>query len=345
MDLVLPSIAITLGDPGGIGPEVIAKALGDPSVRRLARWVVVGSRVVFQDACTRWAPGLELREDGDAVAWQSRPTDTSQVRVVDSGQFAAGSELLHTDSAAQGAASLAWVREAIEGARSGTYHGVVTGPISKHAWSLAGERRFAGHTELFADAFGCPAHAMMFVSPVVCVILATIHVPLASVPRLITTEGVLSTIRMGHAACERLWLHPDGLPARIAVCGLNPHAGEKGLMGSEDEAVIAPAIEAARREGIDASGPFPGDTIFQKAVRQHGREPRFDLVVAMYHDQGLGPLKLVAFDSAVNMTVGLPIVRTSPDHGTAFDIAGQGLADPGSMRRAMEMAARLSRSV
>jgi 4-hydroxythreonine-4-phosphate dehydrogenase len=183
---------------------------------------------------------------------------------------------------------------------------------------------------------------MMFVSPVVCVILATIHVPLASVPGLITTERVLSTIRMGHATCARLGLHPRGRAARIAVCGLNPHAGEHGLLGSEDDAIIAPAIEASRREGIDASGPYPGDTIFQKAVRQQGREPRFDLVVAMYHDQGLGPLKLVAFDSAVNMTVGLPIVRTSPDHGTAFDIAGRGVADAGSMRSAMEMAVRLA---
>ncbi len=342
MSGTLPSIAITLGDPGGIGPEVVAKALADDALRHTAHWTVVGSRGVFHEACTRWSPGVAFYEDGGDLAWRAGPADSERIRVLDSGHFDASEGLVHSDSARQGAASLAWVREAIDGARAGKFQGVVTAPISKHAWALAGERRFAGHTELFADAFGNPLHAMMFVSPVVCVILATIHVPLASVPGLITTERVLSTIRMGHATCERLGLHPRGRAARIAVCGLNPHAGEHGLLGSEDDAIIAPAIEAARNEWIDASGPYPGDTIFQKAVRQQGREPRFDLVVAMYHDQGLGPLKLVAFDSAVNMTVGLPIVRTSPDHGTAFDIAGRGVADAGSMRSAMEMAVRLA---
>ncbi len=345
MERALPSLAVSLGDPGGIGPEVIAKALADDALRRSAHWTVVGSRAVFHDACTRWSPGVAFYEDDGSLVWRKGPSDAERISVIDNGHLDGTGRVLHADTAVQGRASLEWVREAIRGCKEGRFGGVVTGPISKHAWAMAGERRFAGHTELFADAYGNPAHAMMFVSPVVCVILATIHVPLASVPGLVTTAGVLSTIRMGHATCQRLGLHPPGMPPRIAVCGLNPHAGEHGLLGSEDDAIIAPAIESARREGIDASGPFPGDTIFHKAVRRPGQTPaKFDLVVAMYHDQGLGPLKLVAFDSAVNMTVGLPIVRTSPDHGTAFDIAGRGVADAGSMRSAMEMAVRLARA-
>jgi 4-hydroxythreonine-4-phosphate dehydrogenase len=337
-----PTIAITLGDPGGIGPEVIAKSLADATLRGMSNWVVVGSYAVMRSACQRWAPDVTLQL-GDDASNGTHARGTDRVLMRDSGVWTNDATPLREPAGAQGAASLAWVCEAIAGAKAGAYQGVVTGPISKEAWALAGEARFAGHTELFAESFGSPPHAMMFVSPALCVILTTIHVPLARVPALLTPERVLATLRLGDATCRRLGLHQENASPRIAVCGVNPHAGENGLIGTEDAAAITPAIVQARAEGIDAHGPFPGDTIFHKAVtRPGGPSPRYDLVVAMYHDQGLIPLKLLAFDAAVNMTVGLPIVRTSPDHGTAFDIAGTGIADPGSMKSAMHMAVRLA---
>jgi 4-phospho-D-threonate 3-dehydrogenase / 4-phospho-D-erythronate 3-dehydrogenase len=211
---------------------------------------------------------------------------------------------------------------------------IVTGPISKQAWKLAGHGQFPGHTELLAARFGGKRHGMMFVSPVLRVILATAHIPLMDIRNALTIGKVFDAIDLGHQACLRL-----GIPRpRIAVCGLNPHAGEGGMLGDEDQRLIEPAIRAAVEGGMDARGPFPADTIFNAAVKGE-----FDLVVAMYHDQGLIPLKLLARDSAVNVTVGLPVIRTSPDHGTAFDIAGRNKADPGSMRAAIELAISMAR--
>jgi 4-hydroxythreonine-4-phosphate dehydrogenase len=212
---------------------------------------------------------------------------------------------------------------------------LVTAPISKEAWALAGHGEFPGHTEFLAARCGTKRVRMMFVTPSLNVMLVTSHVPLARVPALLTIERVLDTIELGHEACRTLG------PAnpRIAVCGVNPHAGESGLLGDEEARSIAPAIRAARERGIDATGPFPGDTLFRAAL-----QGRYDLVVAMYHDQGIIPVKLLAFDRAVNLTAGLPIVRTSPDHGTAYDIAGKNLANPGSMHAAIDLAVRLARS-
>ena len=198
---------------------------------------------------------------------------------------------------------------------------------------MAGKGRFPGHTELLAARFHAKRTRMMFVSPALNVILATAHVPLMQLRDLLSIGRVFDTIDLGHEACLRLGIEAP----RIAVCGLNPHAGEGGLLGDEDGRVIEPAIAMAREHGIDACGPFPGDTVFRAAV-----SGRWDLVVAMYHDQGLIPVKLLAFDEAVNATVGLPAVRTSPDHGTAYDIAGQDRADPGSMKAAMRLAVRLA---
>ncbi|MBL8745635.1 MAG: 4-hydroxythreonine-4-phosphate dehydrogenase PdxA, partial [Phycisphaerae bacterium] len=211
---------------------------------------------------------------------------------------------------------------------------IVTAPISKEAWALAGHRKFPGHTELLAARYGAGRVRMMFVAPTLRVMLVTTHVPLADVPRIITIDRVFDTIELAHESCVRL-----GIPRpRIAVCGVNPHAGEAGLLGDDEARAIAPAIARARARGVDASGPWPGDTIFNAALNG-----RYDIVVAMYHDQGLIPVKLLAFDRAVNYSAGLPVVRTSPDHGTAFDIAGKNLADPGSMRAAIELAVRLVR--
>jgi 4-hydroxythreonine-4-phosphate dehydrogenase len=216
--------------------------------------------------------------------------------------------------------------------------GLVTAPISKEAWALAGHTKYHGHTELLAERLSAPRSAMYFHGPTLKVVLVTVHVPLARVPELLTAERVLDTIQLGHAACIELGIASP----RVAVCGLNPHAGEHGVLGSEDDAIIAPAIDAAHKRGIDASGPFPGDTIFLAAATPPAGKGKFDLVVAMYHDQGLIPVKLLDRERTVNVTVGIPTVRTSPAHGTAYDIAGKGVADPSSMIEAMLLAARMA---
>jgi 4-phospho-D-threonate 3-dehydrogenase / 4-phospho-D-erythronate 3-dehydrogenase len=307
--LTPPVLAITVGDPGGIGPEVVRAALADSEVRSLARF-----RVLAPASCIRGLSG--------------------DVEVVDygSGDFPA------SHGRAGGEVSYRMVEDAIAMAKRPVgdpvrVDAIVTGPISKLAWKLAGHGEFPGHTELFAARFGGEGGAgMMFVTPRLKVILATTHIPLSRVAEALTVDGVLRAIRLGHGACVRLGVARP----RIAVCGVNPHAGEGGVLGMDEERAIIPAIAAAVEGGMDASGPHPGDTVFNAAVAG-----RYDLVVAMYHDQGLIPVKLLDRDRAVNVTVGLPVVRTSLDHGTAFDIAGKGVADAGSMIAAIRLAARM----
>ena len=319
-----------MGDPGGIGPEVVVRALADDGLRATARFVVFGAEGALSEAAqfsnVPWPiPGVEVRSLTHAARTFARgPTPEG------------------------GAISFECVRRAIDAARlpqgdPRRLDGVVTGPISKEAWAMAGHL-YPGHTELFAESFRVDDYAMMFYAPPsrerpsLNVILVTTHLPLAQVPAAITPDRVRRAIRLGAQAMHRL-----GLPrARIGVCGLYPHAGENGLLGTEDRDTIAPVVAELRREGLDVQGPLPGDTVFAKALRGPGLSPQFDLVVAMYHDQGLAPVKLIARDRTVNMTVGLPVVRTSPDHGTAFDIAGKGVADAGSMRAAVELAVRLA---
>jgi 4-hydroxythreonine-4-phosphate dehydrogenase len=210
---------------------------------------------------------------------------------------------------------------------------IVTAPINKEAWHLAGHK-WPGHTELLTHHTRAKRTAMFFESPQLRVVLATVHVPLMELRNLMTIGRVFDPIDLGHQACLDL-----GIPApRIAVCGLNPHAGENGLFGDEETRVIRPAIQMARDAGIDVHGPFAADSIFTQAI-----EGRWDLVVAMYHDQGLIPMKLTQHRTAVNWTIGLPIIRTSPDHGTAYEIAGTGQADPRSMESAIKLAAHLAR--
>ena len=319
-----PTIAISLGDPAGIGPEVTAMALADAELMGRARFVIFGSWATWEAAhrACQLAPPSGAIELVDPAPELTVPMPGA-VRAPD---------------AAAGDASFRWVEGAIEAVRSGRAGALVTAPINKAAWDLAGHGQWAGHTELLAKRFGAQHVRMMFVAPQLRVILATTHVPLSQVAGLLTVERVFETVRAGARMCAQLGIDQP----RIAVCGLNPHAGEGGALGVEDEAIIAPAVEAAARAGIDAHGPFPGDTIFARAVSGPGKTPRFDLVVAMYHDQGLIPVKLLAFDEAVNVTLGLGAIRTSPDHGTAFDIAGTGAAHPGSMRAALELAIRLT---
>jgi len=341
----LPTIGITLGDPGGIGPEVIVKALADEALRARAKFVVLGPQWPMLHAAGLAGVRPFWSALTSAASLSDEPGTPGACVLLDESpsndpMTGASSRWPVSANARAGELSFALVERAISLAQSGVLGAIVTGPINKRAWSLAGHTRYPGHTELFAERFGGADQrwGMMFHASDVNarghalnVILATAHVPLMKVGPSLSVGRVLDAIMLGTHACRDL-----GVTApRVAVCGLNPHAGEAGLLGSEDDAIIAPAIEAACESGIDCRGPFPGDTIFTAAVRGD-----FDLVVAMYHDQGLIPVKLLARDRAVNMTVGLPVVRTSPDHGTAFDIAGKNLADPGSMRSAIELAIR-----
>lgn len=327
-----------MGDPLGIGPEVVVKALADSKLRRRARFLVYGMAEPMHYAA-------DLAEI-DAYWWRvqhdSPLVETAighSVAMLDYDEFTAeGSPGAGQERArptrAGGAASFRFIEDAIADAKRPPgdllrVDAIVTAPISKQSWAMAGRGKYPGHTELLATRFNAKRSAMMFVSPQLRVILATIHIPLMDIRNVLTIGRVFDPIDLGHEACLSLGIERP----RIAVCGLNPHAGEEGLFGDEESRLIEPAIRAAREAGIDVRGPFPADTVFNAAVRGD-----YDLVVAMYHDQGLIPIKLLAWDRAVNMTVGLPVVRTSPDHGTAFDIAGQNKADPGSMKAAIELA-------
>ena len=236
-------------------------------------------------------------------------------------------------SAAAGKAAYDAILSAVDDARAGRIAAIATAPINKEAFAAAGIP-WRGHTELLAHLTGTTRFAMMFYADALRVVLATVHIPLADVPRALTRDRLEATIALSASELPRF-----GIPApRLAVAGLNPHAGEHGLMGSEEETVLAPAIQSCRERGIDVQGPFPADTVFVRAMRGE-----FDAVIACYHDQGLIPVKLAAFGRAVNVTIGLPIIRTSVDHGTAFDIAGKGVADHSSMVQAVLLAARLAR--
>jgi 4-hydroxythreonine-4-phosphate dehydrogenase len=236
-------------------------------------------------------------------------------------------------SAGAGRAAHAAIVEAVADARAGRIAAIATAPIHKEAFAAAGFP-WRGHTELLAELTGSPRVAMMFYAEALRVILATVHIPISEVPRALTRVVVEGTIELSAAELPRFGFASP----RIAVAGLNPHAGEHGIIGHEDDEVLRPAIEEMQRRGVNVDGPFPADTVFVRAMRGE-----FDAVVACYHDQGLIPVKLVAFGRAVNVTLGLPIVRTSVDHGTAFDIAGKDVADPSSMIEAVKLAARLAK--
>jgi 4-hydroxythreonine-4-phosphate dehydrogenase len=299
---------ISVGDPAGIGPEVTVKALAEPAIRELADLLVVGDPAQLRS--TAAALGLPAPDRIEAAG--------------DPGGVAPGRL-----SAAGGRAAVAAVRRAVELVQSGAADALVTGPINKEALRLAGYS-WPGHTELLADLCGVPEVRMLLVTDRLRVCHVSTHRSLRSAIEVATRDRVLETIRMTAAGGSRLGFERP----RIGVAGLNPHAGEGGLFGDEEIREIAPAVADARREGIEASGPWPADTLFWRAA-----EGEFDFVVAMYHDQGHVPVKLSGFDEGVNVTLGLPFLRTSVDHGTAFDIAGQGVARGQSMAAAIRVAA------
>jgi len=361
-----PTIGISMGDPGGVGAEVIVKALADPEIRRRARFVIFGLNELLAYVADLaeiepywWRDQHErFSLNGAALPAHLRDKYPHDVVVLDYDEFS----ILGLDhrgaTRAGGAASMQFINDAITAALKGKIDAIVTAPICKESWKLAGFDRWPGHTELLAERTKARRYAMMFAAPPsienrkskiensaehtspipshrgLRVVLATIHEALFELRHSFKIGTVFDPIDLAHQALVD-WFGID--KPRIAVCGLNPHASENGLFGDEEKRIIEPAILMARQHGIDAQGPFPADTIFIKAVQGH-----YDLVVAMYHDQGLIPVKLLDFAGSVNMTLGLPIVRTSPDHGTAFDIVGKNKADPGSMKAAILMAVEVA---
>lgn len=323
-------IGITMGDPGGIGPEVIVKALADPSIRRAARFIIFG----LDESLEYAADLVEIEPFWHRFEHEKLTRDfPRQVAVADYDDYAAPT-WLHMPARASGEASLQFCIDAIDAARRGIIDAVVTAPIHKTSWQLAGAR-WPGHTELVADLCKSPRKAMMFIAGPLRLALATIHEALFEIRHKFTIGCVFEPIDLLNSALKEFF----GIPhPKIAVAGLNPHAGEDGQFGDEEQRIIKPAMLLAQEVGIDCIGPFPADTLFV-----HAAKGEYDGVVAMYHDQGLIPVKMLAFDSAVNVTIGVPIIRTSPAHGTSFDIAGKGIANPNSMkaaiRTAIEMAA------
>ncbi len=326
----VPTIGITMGDPCGVGAEIIVKALADEGLRAPARVIIFGFS--HQHAYTPDAlelPWSVARDEHDRA--HRHP---ESMTVLDYDEISMPPTMPRGPSKIGGKASLAFLDGAIEASKTGLIDAMVTAPISKTSWLEAGVKKYPGHTELLADRFNAQRVAMMFVAPQLRVVLATIHESLAELRNLFTIGRVFDPIELADQAL-RDWFGCEA--PKLAVCGLNPHAGEDGRFGDEEQRVITPAILMAEHAGIDAAGPFPADTVFSKAVAGE-----YDCVVAMYHDQGLIPIKLLAWQDAVNVTLGLPIIRTSPDHGTAFDIAGRGQADPGSMKAAISLAIDLA---
>jgi len=323
-------IAITMGDPGGIGPEVIVKALYHKEVRNCCSPVVVGDARVMKKALELTKLPLEVKVvSGLSVSAPSgRTVEVFDIR--SRSPFRKG-----VPSSSAGTVAVTCVRKAVELALKNEVKAVVTAPVSKESLNMAGYK-WPGHTELLAGLTGTKDFAMMFVSDKLKLILCTIHIPLRDVPKRINRKLVLKTIMLAVKGAAMLRI---GNP-HIAVAGLNPHAGESGIIGKEEMGSLVPAINKARAGGVRVSGPYPPDVVFHRAY--HGG---FDMVVCMYHDQGLIPFKMLAFDTGVNMTVGLPIIRTSPDHGTGFDIAWKNRADPASMIEAIKLAARLKLGV
>jgi len=325
-----PLLAITMGDPAGIGPEVVLKALLDPDVYQRARPLVIGDRRVFERAAP-WVGATHLEYDVISHPADGR-YEPGSVTVLDLCLSPLDSYPVGQLTAEAGRAAVEYVFHACDLALAGNADAVVTAPLNKAAMHMAGFR-YPGHTELLAERTGAKRVSMLLVGPTLRVIHVSTHVSLTEAIRRVTRQRVEEVLETANTACRTLGItYP-----RIAVAGLNPHASEDGLFGEEEAREIIPAIEAARARGLDVSDPQPPDTVFLRASKGE-----WDIVVAMYHDQGHIPMKLLAFDSGVNVSIGLPIIRTSVDHGTAFDIAGTGRASEESMLAAITVAIQMT---
>ncbi len=318
-----------MGDPAGIGPEIIAKIIDSGEIFPLCRPVVIGDAAVMKKLVSEMGLSVTVQS---IVSLSDADPAVGRLDVLDLWRLSRDSHKWGVPDASSGRSVFEYIKKAAELAVKGDVAAIVTAPINKAIMNAAGYH-YAGHTELLAELTKAKEYGMLFVGGGLRVILVTIHLALRDVAEHITTGSVLKTLRLAHKAMDFFGVESP----RIGVAALNPHAGEGRLFGSEEWDKIFPAIIKAREEGIHASDPLPADTLFYKARNNH-----FDIVVAMYHDQGLTPLKMLAFGNAVNVTVGLPIIRTSVDHGTAYDIAGKGCADPASLLEAIKLAASMS---
>jgi len=326
-----PILAITMGDPGGIGPEIILKALRSETIFGRCRPLVVGDQRILERAAAFLSyPVLHferIAESPRAGEYQPGTIPLLDLRNADPVKCPVGQI-----SAASGRAAVEFVFRACDLALANQIDAIVTAPLNKAAMHLAGFTGYAGHTELLTDRTGARKVSMLLVGPKLRVMHVSTHVSLEEAIRMVSKERVVEVIRLADEACQALGIHQP----RIAVAGLNPHASENGLFGSQDGEHIQPAVEECRACGTRVTGPLPPDTVFLRAV-----QGEFDIVVAMYHDQGHIPMKLLGFDRGVNVSIGLPIIRTSVDHGTAFDIAGMGIARPDSLLAAIEVAIQM----
>ena len=324
-----PLLAITMGDPAGIGPEVTVKAMPGELARQRSRTFIVGDVRIIQDALDRWVAGWAARPIAS-------PADVEPVEgtvdVLDLVNCDPSRVIVGKVDAYTGNAAYEYVVRAAALAVANEIDAIVTAPLNKEAMQLAGHK-YDGHTGLLGALCGTKNYFMLLGSPKLRAMHVSTHISLGDAIGRVKKDRIVACIRASNEHLKQL-----GFPSpRIGVCGLNPHAGENRLFGNEDEDEIRPACEEAASEGIDVRGPLPADAAFRQAY-----EGRYDLLVVMYHDQGHVPMKLIAFDEGVNVTVGLPIIRTSVDHGTAFDIAGQGIASPANMRWAIDYAYRLA---
>jgi len=327
----LPRVAVTMGDPAGIGPEVCLHMLSHPTVNAECVPIVFGDA----DVMRRVAATCNLPLSAQVMTshqWQMHRAGIQGPTILDLAAIDGTTVVPGRITAETGRASFRYVEESIRAALAGEVDAVSTGPINKEALHMAGYR-YPGHTEIFAEKTGAARSCMMLTSAEITCSFVTTHIAYRDVPQRLSTARILEAIELTDDALRRL----HGRPPRLTVCGLNPHAGENGIFGDEEPRVIVPAIELARAKGITLTGPLPPDTAFLPARRRET-----DAYICMYHDQGHIPLKMLAFDTAINTTLGLPIIRTSVDHGTALDIAWQGKANPQSLFEAVTLAARLA---
>jgi 4-hydroxythreonine-4-phosphate dehydrogenase len=311
----MKKIAITIGDPAGIGTEIVLKATMSHEIAGLCEPIIIGDIAVVEEAVEKLNISVNL----------------NSLKIINTGEIKDRNFKRCKPTTEGGNACVSYIKKAVELALNKEVDAIVTAPISKESLKMAGFK-WPGHTEMLAELTNTKDYAMMFYSNKLKVILVTIHTALKNVPDLIKKEKVLKTITLAKKSCDMMGIENP----RIAVAGLNPHAGEAGIFGDEEIKEIIPAINEAHNMGIPVSGTYPADTLFYKAYKGE-----FDIIVCMYHDQGLAPFKMIAFEKGVNMTVGLPIIRTSPDHGTAYDIAWKGIANPSSMIEAIKLAAKL----
>ena len=334
VDTRLPVLGITMGDAAGIGPEITMKVLASKDIYSICRPLVIGDAATLEkiQAVAKTSLSLHRIKSVKEAGFKFGTVDVIDLHNINLGELKMGGPAVMT-----GEACYQYIEKAVHLALNKEIGAMVTAPISKEALNMAGHH-YPGHTDLIAEMTNSPDYGMMYVTPTLTVVLATIHVALSEVPHMITKKRVLTMIRLTDQTLRKMGVKNP----RIAIAGLNPHAGEAGMFGREEIEEITPAVQDARKEGLNVTDPLPADTVFLRAHRG-----QFDAVVSMYHDQGSIPIKLLGFEFGVNMTIGLPIIRTSVDHGTAYGHArrGQGDSDPRSLVEAIKLAAKLAAPV